>query len=120
MFVTEDMCFWRKRNFAKVSNLNFMKSCGHCTLHYVKAFAFIGALSFLIQYLWTFVLAGDDVRQFNEMILKTFVVGYTGKNAISVLYGLLEWALCGAVFGAILAIFAQSHECNCCGLTKTK
>jgi hypothetical protein len=44
------------------------------------------------------------------------ILGYTGHNGMSLLLGLIQSAVWGAIFGGIFSIFEQSRSCDECSI----
>ena len=72
-----------------------------CAKHFVAVFGVLGALSWIVSYLWAFILPAN-LQDFYQLLMQVSVLGYTGQNVLSFLLGLIEWTVCSAIFGAVL------------------
>ena len=93
-----------------------MKTCAPCSRHYVTTYAFIAMFFFLVSYLWQYALNGADLKALHEQLMRMAILGYTGHNAMSLLLGLMQSAVWGAVFGGIYSIFEQGRSCEECNI----
>ncbi|MFH0928621.1 MAG: hypothetical protein V1821_04075 [bacterium] len=91
-----------------------MYSCGKCARHFIWTFAVIGLFAFLVCFLWQYVLIDPSLKTLHESLMKIAIIGFTGNNIKSVLLGLFEFAIYGAIFGGLLSIAWQSHHCEQC------
>ncbi len=66
-------------------------------------------------HLWHYAVP-TDLQKLHTDFLRMFFLGYTGQNTVSVVLGLFQAALWGAIFGGIYSIFEQSHSCSSCSV----
>ena len=91
-----------------------MRTCGHCVRHHVITYAFLAVFFFLVAYLWRYAITGDDLKRLHEQLLRIAILGYNGHTTASLVLGIVQAAVWGSIFGGILSIFEQGHECEHC------
>ncbi|MBI2484832.1 hypothetical protein HYW18_01635 [Candidatus Uhrbacteria bacterium] len=92
----------------------------YCKPHWPLVLGVVGALAFVAEYLWQLVLASEELRVFHMLLLKTYVIGFTGMNTASFVLGLVQWFIWGAVIGGLIVWISgmckcQKGEGGCCG-----
>ena len=93
----------------------------YCKLHWPMVLGVIGALAFVGEYLWHFILSSEELQAFHFLLLQTYVLGFSGMNFVSFILGIVQWFICGAVLGGLIAWLSASCKCRkgseggCCG-----
>ena len=84
----------------------------YCKPHWPLVLGVVGALGFVAEYLWQFVLAAEETQAFHMLLLKTYVMGFTGMNAVSFILGLVQWFIWGAIVGGLVVWISGMCKCQ--------
>ena len=93
----------------------------YCKSHWPMIIGVLGAIAFVVEYLWQFILVSDELQAFHLLLLQTYVIGFTGMNVVSFILGLVQWFIWGAVIGSLVMWISgmckcqKSGEGTCCG-----
>ncbi len=73
-----------------------------CKKHLAATLAILGAIWYVVCHLWGLVIP-EEVVQFHSDFLRMSVLGWTGMNIVSLLLGVIQWSVWGALLGLSFA-----------------
>ncbi|TAL20016.1 hypothetical protein EPN90_01855 [Patescibacteria group bacterium] len=81
-----------------------------CQKHLPKALAVLGVVSLVACVLWGYLIPAE-VRTLHNDMFKISVIGWTGVNLLSLVLGVVQWAVWGWLTGYVLTWCLRSFGC---------